>query len=214
MAHLLATAMAFAAMARAAVHQHDTVKPQYIERDVVILGAGASGTYAAVRLREDFKKTILVVERDDHLGGHVDTYIVPETNTPIDYGVLSYWDYGPAKDFFARMDVKIVPSPQDTNTLVYLDLETTKNLSTYVPPALPDVLQSVEVYGNESEKYSDILLPGYWKFPSGDQIPSDLLLPFGEFVSKYQVEDAYPLMQVISGIGVGGVRDIPTLYAM
>jgi ribulose 1,5-bisphosphate synthetase/thiazole synthase len=38
-----------------------------ITKDVVILGGGASGAYAAVRLREDFKKSVLVVEKQDHL---------------------------------------------------------------------------------------------------------------------------------------------------
>ena len=38
-----------------------------ITKDVVILGGGASGAYAAFRLREDFKKSVLLVEKQDHL---------------------------------------------------------------------------------------------------------------------------------------------------
>lgn len=38
-----------------------------IEKDVVILGGGAGGTHAAVRLREDYNKTVLVVEMEDIL---------------------------------------------------------------------------------------------------------------------------------------------------
>lgn len=34
---------------------------------MLILGGGASGAYAAVRLREDFNKSVLVVEKLDHL---------------------------------------------------------------------------------------------------------------------------------------------------
>jgi len=37
-----------------------------IVRDVVVLGGGASGSYAAVRLK-DFGKTVVVVEKNDHL---------------------------------------------------------------------------------------------------------------------------------------------------
>ena len=37
-----------------------------IVRDVVVLGGGASGSYAAVRLK-DFGKTVVVVEKKDHL---------------------------------------------------------------------------------------------------------------------------------------------------
>lgn len=38
-----------------------------IERDVVIIGGGASGSHAAVRLREDFGKSIVIVEKQDNL---------------------------------------------------------------------------------------------------------------------------------------------------
>ena len=38
-----------------------------IQKDVVIIGGGSSGTYGAVRLREDCNVTVLVIEKDDHL---------------------------------------------------------------------------------------------------------------------------------------------------
>lgn len=38
-----------------------------IDIDVAIIGGGASGAYAAVRLREDFGKSIAVVEKEDRL---------------------------------------------------------------------------------------------------------------------------------------------------
>ena len=33
-----------------------------VNTDVAILGGGASGTYAAVRLREDYRKSVLLIE--------------------------------------------------------------------------------------------------------------------------------------------------------
>jgi ribulose 1,5-bisphosphate synthetase/thiazole synthase len=38
-----------------------------IYSDVVILGGGASGAHAAVRLRQDFNKTVVVVEKNNKL---------------------------------------------------------------------------------------------------------------------------------------------------
>lgn len=38
-----------------------------IDTDVAIIGGGASGAYAAVRLREDFGKSIVVVEKQNRL---------------------------------------------------------------------------------------------------------------------------------------------------
>lgn len=41
--------------------------PNVLFKDVVIVGGGASGSYAAVRLREDFGKSITLVEKDEIL---------------------------------------------------------------------------------------------------------------------------------------------------
>lgn len=38
-----------------------------ITRDVAIIGGGASGAHAAVRLREDFDKSVIVVEKKNRL---------------------------------------------------------------------------------------------------------------------------------------------------
>lgn len=40
---------------------------EVIERDVVIVGGGASGSHAAVRLREDYNKTVVVIEKQSNL---------------------------------------------------------------------------------------------------------------------------------------------------
>lgn len=43
--------------------------PDIITADVAIVGAGASGSYAAIRLKEDFKQSIVVIDKADHLVG-------------------------------------------------------------------------------------------------------------------------------------------------
>lgn len=40
---------------------------QTVNKDVVILGGGAGGSYAAVRLREDYGKSVLLVEKESIL---------------------------------------------------------------------------------------------------------------------------------------------------
>lgn len=47
--------------------------PRVLSKDVVIIGGGASGSYAAVRLRDDYGKSIALVEKQDKLvsGFHV-----------------------------------------------------------------------------------------------------------------------------------------------
>lgn len=41
--------------------------PRTIYKDVAILGGGASGAHAAVRLREDYNKSIIIIEKQDNL---------------------------------------------------------------------------------------------------------------------------------------------------
>ena len=61
-----------------------------IERDVCIIGGGSSGTYAAVRLLQN-EKSVVLIEKQDRLGGHVNTYIDPTIGISFDYGV-TFWD--------------------------------------------------------------------------------------------------------------------------
>lgn len=41
--------------------------PKIIYKDVAILGGGASGSHAAVRLREDFNKSVIIIEKQENL---------------------------------------------------------------------------------------------------------------------------------------------------
>ena len=47
-----------------------------VNKDVVILGGGASGSYAAVRLREDYGKSVLLIEKEAALVGILITWRV------------------------------------------------------------------------------------------------------------------------------------------
>jgi ribulose 1,5-bisphosphate synthetase/thiazole synthase len=67
MLRLALTASAGLALSAASVHEAAFAPENIISKDVVIIGGGSSGTYGAVRLREDYNKSIVVVEKDDHL---------------------------------------------------------------------------------------------------------------------------------------------------
>lgn len=60
-----------------------------VEVDSLIVGCGGAGGYAATKLTDAGKK-IVVVERENRCGGHVQTYMDPKTNAPIEYGVQAY----------------------------------------------------------------------------------------------------------------------------
>lgn len=82
-------ALASAAAATTGDHSSRGQKADVVKRDVCIIGGGSSGTYSAVRLQQ-MNKTVAVVERNNRLGGHVNTYVNPATNQTFDYGVI-FW---------------------------------------------------------------------------------------------------------------------------
>lgn len=128
--------------------------------------------------------------------------------------MLAYLSYDNAAAFFHRFNLSTVPYVGSTLPTINVDIATGALLSSYTPPALNATLAALEVWLNQTSKYNNILLPGYWNFPNGSAIPSELLLPFGEFARKYGIEAAIPLMESVSNVGVGGVEDILTLYVM
>jgi len=79
-------------------------------------------------------------------------------------------------------------------------------------PSLNSSIAALEKYYDVIVPWNDILLPGYWNFPPGDQIPPDLLLPFSDFVAKYNLEDMAPIISVVSGQDINTPN--PTLFVV
>ena len=169
-----------------------------ITRDVAVIGGGSSGTYGAVNLG-DLGNSVVVVEKESVLGGHTNTYTVPDDGTKIDYGVMAFWNTSAVIDFFARFDVPLAPlSFPGATTTVYADFETGESLPSFNESA------DLSAYIEQLDKYP-YLLEG-WELPS--PVPEDLLLPFGEFVEKYSLQDiAYALYNSPSIGGVGNILD-------
>ena len=160
-------------------------------RDVAVIGGGSSGTYGAIKLL-DMGRSVALVERAAVLGGHENTYIVPETGFPIDYGVQSYWNISVVRNFFARFDIPITNYTFVLPSTVYADMETGIPLRGFSPP------RNYSPYTAELNKYPELAYS--WKLP--DPVPQDLLIPFGEFITKYSLQNiAYSLYLYSAGIG-------------
>jgi len=180
-------------------------QPVVIDTDVAIIGGGAAGTYAAVRLREDLSTRVVVIEPRDHLGGHTSTYVVPETNTPLEYGVQSYIVNDAAVAFFTRFGIATQPFTSKRNTAITVDVTTGARLD-YSAPGLNATNDALQRWLNIIAKYAPLVEPGYWKFPK--DVPKELLMTVENFVKLHQLEDSLSRIITISGIGYGGVRDL------
>lgn len=179
--------------------------------DVAIIGGGASGTYAAVRLREDYNTSIMLIEPRARLGGSVSTYFVPETNTSLEFGVQSYLPYGPAVDFFARFGIETEAFASKRLTPLNVDAQTGAKLTEYTAPNINATNEAFQKWLEIVSKYESWMEPGYWNFPDPQDVPEDFLTRFGDFAEANQLEAAVPRILLISGVGYGGVADLLTL---
>ncbi|KAI0840336.1 FAD/NAD(P)-binding domain-containing protein [Hypoxylon sp. FL0890] len=158
---------------------------EVITRDVAIIGGGATGTYAAINLK-DQHKSVVVVERKGELGGHTATYHDPATGKPINYGLQVYYDdpEGLTRAFFSRLNITPAKAsfPDSGITPLYIDFTDGALLKNYTIPSIKDD------YIQELDKYpyieNDIDLP--------DPVPEDLLLTWPDYMKKFNItDDAY-----------------------
>ncbi|KAG6997757.1 beta-cyclopiazonate dehydrogenase [Physcia stellaris] len=175
--------------------------------DVCVIGGGAAGTYAAIKSL-DVNKTVVVVEQQDRLGGHTKTYIDPISKKPIELGVAEYEDSPIVRKWFARFNVPLyqynftIPGV----TSEYVDFQTGQ----IATPKQGDLLGAWNAFQAQVAKYPslDYSLDSV-PFP----VPADLLLPFGQFITKYNIQDAVPYLSLY-GQGWGNFVTLPTLLAV
>ena len=176
-----------------------------ITRDVCVLGGGSTGTYSAIRL-SDSGKSVVVVEANDRLGGHTNTYTDPSTNETVDYGVIVFHNLDIVKKYFARFNVPLTTAsfaaPGQVNK--YADFTTGKVVAGYVPTNASAALAG---YAAQLEKYAYVEAGFDLPYP----VPADLLLPFGDFVKKYNLQS---LVGFLFGFaqGLGNLLEQYTLY--
>lgn len=176
-----------------------------ITRDVCVIGGGSTGTYSAIRL-SDSGKSVVVVEANDRLGGHTNTYTDPSTNETVDYGVIVFHNLDIVKKYFARFNVPLTTAsfaaPGQVNE--YVDFTTGKAVAGYAPANSSAALAG---YAAQLAKYPYVEAGFDLPYP----VPADLLLPFGDFVKKYNLQS---LVGFLFGFaqGLGNLLEQYTLY--
>lgn len=180
------------------------VDPDVITRDVAIIGGGASGTYAAVRLKQ-LGQSVVLVEQEDHLGGHTNTY--DDNGTPIDYGVWVYSNTTEARNFFAYLNIPTTVQnlSRDPNRAQRYDFRSGE----FVAPPSGNVTEAMMRYVLLLLQHP--YLENGWDLP--DPVPEDLLLSFRDFIEKYDLAAAAETLRLYVQ-GLGEILNCPTVYIM
>ncbi|KAK2467487.1 hypothetical protein APHAL10511_000342 [Amanita phalloides] len=184
------------------------LSPDVIYRDVCIIGGGSAGTYTAVRL-SDLGQSVVVVEKKNVLGGHTNTYVDPTTKATWDYGVEIWHDLTLVTNYFDRLNVELVNVNVDAPTVgsqLYADFSTGEALPNF---RLPNATDGLIAYSAQLERFT--FLNGGFDLPK--PVPADLLLPFGDFVQKYQL-DSMVTTAFKFGETLGVLFEQPTIYVM
>lgn len=198
--------LAFNVLSAALAISTATAAQDTIDRDVVILGGGATGTYAAVQLRAQ-GKSVALVEQKSRLGGHAETLYLPN-GKHVNYGVEGYFNNELSKEFFSQLNVEyeaLLPGSLisqnvnfDTGERV---LPSSEILTTVVAATL---------YRNAIEQF-DYLSTGAYYLP--DEIPEVLLRPFREFVEEHALQGALNVIFTFAE-NVGNILDQPLIYVI
>ncbi|KAL4886191.1 hypothetical protein BJY04DRAFT_213724 [Aspergillus karnatakaensis] len=177
-----------------------------ITRDVAIIGGGASGTYAAVRLQE-LNHSVVLIEREERLGGHTKTYYAPEDGSPIDYGVWVYSDTPESRRFFAHFNIPIGRQIFSRNPVGSQRLDFRNGQR--VPPPGGNLTEAMMRYVGVLSQYP--YLDGGWDLPY--PVPEDLLIPFRDFIEKYDLGPAVETLTLYVQ-GFANILNYPTVYIL
>lgn len=170
------------------------------------MGGGASGTYAAIRLQQDFNKSVVVVEREKTLGGHTNTYHDPVTSSTIELGVVAFHDLPLVHNFFSRFDIPLTKLFFNSS-LPSIDFQTGQPV--YVPASLNATEGTFASWNQNLMRFPD-LDKGY-NFPV--PVPDDIWRPFSQFAHINNLTAIIPYIWTIDQ-GIGDILNLPTIYVM
>ncbi|KAF2488458.1 FAD/NAD(P)-binding domain-containing protein [Lophium mytilinum] len=152
--------------------------------DVCIIGGGASGTYAAVRLK-DMGKTVTVIEAKSTLGGHTETWTDPASGQTVELGVETWHVTNASMRFVDRFGIEVEYGlAPNTRDMLFVDYQTGRNMVGGVGYSLNDILAAQANYAVQRAKYVNLSSGYYLDSP----VPEDFTLSFLDFAKKYQLE--------------------------
>jgi len=188
-------------------------KTKIIERDVVVIGGGSSGTYTAVAVK-DAGRSVVVLERKARLGGHTETYTDPATGIPTDIGVVVFHNLPVVTNYFARLGTPIIALPAGGfgGNNVNFDFRTGK-IQNFTEPSGAETGAALQGYYGYLQQLKATYFDLDSSFDLPNPVPPDLTMKFRDFVSKYgfgaMVRTAFQF-----GQGTGDILNMPAAYVL
>ena len=179
-----------------------------IYRDVAIIGGGSAGTYTAIRLLQN-NKSVAVVEKQDRLGGHVNTYVDPQTGATFDYGVIGFDNISVVTNYFSYLGIGLQPLIFKTGIQEFANF-----LNGSIIPASD--LPSETAQGTALYEFGQLELQYPWLdlgFELPNPVPPELLIPYGQFLQENGLQ-ALNFISFVILEGLGNILAQPTLYVM
>lgn len=188
----LVTLLGISAVSSGTAYKFDSTNydaKDIIDRDVAVIGGGSSGTYGAVNLHA-MGRSVVLVEKEAVLGGHINTYTDPITGATIDYGVQTFWNTTTTWEYFKLLDISVETYSVASLTNAFFDFATAEQLTVQTN-------YNFTGYEKQLDKYPYLLYS--WDLPY--PIPEDLILTFAEFISKYNLRSlAYTIYFYSQGL--------------
>ncbi|KAJ5664900.1 uncharacterized protein N7477_007348 [Penicillium maclennaniae] len=175
-----------------------------IIRDVAVLGGGATGTYAAVQLREQ-GYSVALVEKKERLGGHAETLYLPNDKY-VNYGVEGYFNNEITTNFFRQLNVDYEPLLPGSIISENVNFNTGERV--FPGSEVLGTVAGAVLYRASIEQF-DYLASGAYYLP--DEVPEVLLRPFREFVEAHALQGALDVIFMFAE-NVGNILDAPLLY--
>jgi hypothetical protein len=188
-----------------------TAKNEVVERDVCIVGGGAAGTYAALRLR-DQGRSVIIVERSDRLGGHCETFREPSSGVPIDIGVFLFPDNALVRGLFGRFGVPLATASLGGSSNQFVDFRTGQAAQAFEPSPL-EVGTALGTYLQILQTRFPFLEQAGFQLPAPGPLLDELTMPFGAWASLYGLEPLLPTFHLFEQ-GFGPLLDATTLYVL
>lgn len=180
-----------------------------MERDVVIIGAGASGMFAAHHLLAK-GYSVAVIEKQNRPGGHSYTHRISGQSGHVDMGVRIYPNRPLIREVLDQYEIGYEKIPIQNINSTYMNFESGE-ISPFKEPNRLKTLWSIVRYLRQYGRMASFLEdPGY-QFP--EAIDDELWLPFGEFLEKRKLAEGYSsLTNYLQGFGK--VSELPTYFAL